>query len=500
MHQAMPAPVRTAARYGEHVRGLLLLEGSLVAAWLALAGYGVLRPADTLPPLEAAALVTGPADERWMGLYMEDRHIGWSVSRDTPTQGGGHLYESRATFRLAAMGSVQQVVTAGAAVTDAAGRVQRFQFVLSAPTRLVGDGAWRDGAIHLALTQAGTTSTLELPMPEPPVIGQSVTASLRGRALAPGLRYSVPYFDPVTRTQAPAEVRVESPEVLPDGTTAWWMRTRFGTFETRRLVDEAGRVLREEGAMGLRAVAMTREAATSGVDAEPPDLVALASVPLEGPAPEGAHAVYEISGIEPERVPSEPPLQSREGPRVTVSIPTMPELPADLPVAGDDATEATPSLPATHPEIVARAREVAGRATDRLSAARALHAHVSTTLEKVPTMGVPNGLEVLRTGRGDCNEHTALYVSLARALGIPSRIAAGLVHDDRVGDAFYYHAWPEVRLGPIGADGRAAWVPIDPTLGQFPADAGHLRLVTGDLDRQVEIMGLMGRIRLRVAG
>jgi hypothetical protein len=482
------------------VRGLVLIEGSFVAAWLALAAHGVLRPTDPLPPIEAAALVNGPADERWMGLYMDDRHIGWSVSRDTPTQGGGHLYESRATFRLAAMGNVQQVVTAGAAVTDAAGRVQRFQFVLSAPTRIVGDGSWHDGAVHLSLTQAGTTSTLELPMAEPPVIGQSVTASLRGRALTPGLRYTVPYFDPVTRTQSPAEVQVESPEVLPDGTTAWWMRTRFGAFETRRLVDDAGHVLREEGAMGLRAVAMTAEAAVAGADAEPPDLVAMASVPLEGPAPRGAHAVYEVSGIEPERIPSEPPLQTRDAARVTVRVPTAPELPRDLPVAGDDSTEGTPTLPATHPEIVARAREVAGAAADRLTAARALYDHVYTRVEKVPTMGVPNGLEVLRTGRGDCNEHTALYVSLARALGIPARIAAGLVHDDRVGDAFYYHAWPEVRLGPPGPDGRPGWVPVDPTLGQFPADAGHLRLVTGDLDRQVEIMGLMGRIRLRVAG
>ena len=110
---------------------------------------------------------------------------------------------------------------------------------------------------------------------------------------------------------------------------------------------------------------------------------------------------------------------------------------------------------------------------------------------KVPTIGVPNGLEVLDTRQGDCNEHTALYGSLARAVGIPSRIAAGLVWSDQLGDAFHYHAWPEVELG-------GEWISVDPTFGQFPADAAPLKLVTGVLDRQVQIMQVMGRIQITV--
>ena len=80
---------------------------------------------------------------------------------------------------------------------------------------------------------------------------------------------------------------------------------------------------------------------------------------------------------------------------------------------------------------------------------------------------------------------------MMRAAGIPARIAAGVVYSDRVTatGAFYYHAWPEVRLG-----GPTDWVPVDPTFGQFPADATHVKLVEGDLDRQVEIMAVMGRL------
>ena len=33
---------------------------------------------------------------------------------------------------------------------------------------------------------------------------------------------------------------------------------------------------------------------------------------------------------------------------------------------------------------------------------------------------------------------------------------------------------------------------VDPTFGQFPADAAHLRLTVGGLGRQAELLRLMG--------
>jgi hypothetical protein len=94
---------------------------------------------------------------------------------------------------------------------------------------------------------------------------------------------------------------------------------------------------------------------------------------------------------------------------------------------------------------------------------------------------------VLEAKRGDCNEHTVLFVALARAGGLPARTAAGLVYVD---GRFYYHAWPEVYL-----DG---WVAVDPTFGQFPADAAHLRFTIGGLARQVDLIQLIGRLQLTV--
>ena len=82
---------------------------------------------------------------------------------------------------------------------------------------------------------------------------------------------------------------------------------------------------------------------------------------------------------------------------------------------------------------------------------------------------------------------------MARALGIPARIAVGLVY---LRGAFYYHAWAEVWIG--GAGGRGLWLPVDPTLNQFPADATHIRLARGGLDKQAAILGLVGRAKIRV--
>ena len=35
-----------------------------------------------------------------------------------------------------------------------------------------------------------------------------------------------------------------------------------------------------------------------------------------------------------------------------------------------------------------------------------------------------------------------------------------------------------------------------PTFGQIPADATHIKVANGELDKQIEIMGLLGKIAL----
>ena len=150
-------------------------------------------------------------------------------------------------------------------------------------------------------------------------------------------------------------------------------------------------------------------------------------------------------------------------------------------------TRPEPFLEVAHPEIVALARQIAAGSRDPRVIAQRINAWVHDSLEKTITIGIPSALHVLHTRRGDCNEHAQLFVALARAAGVPARVASGLAYVD---GKFYYHAWPEVRL--------RSWVPVDPTFGQFPADAAHLRFVTGGFGRQVELLRLIGNLRIDV--
>jgi transglutaminase-like putative cysteine protease len=156
---------------------------------------------------------------------------------------------------------------------------------------------------------------------------------------------------------------------------------------------------------------------------------------------------------------------------------------------GPAALEATPLIQARDPRIVDVARGIVGSETRPEEVARRLTEWVYGRLRKDITLSIPSAVQVLEMGQGDCNEHTVLYVALARSLGLPARTAVGLVHLD---GTFYYHAWPEVWLDQ--------WVAVDPTLDQYPADATHLRFLVGGLARQVELIRLIGRLDLKIVG
>jgi transglutaminase-like putative cysteine protease len=112
---------------------------------------------------------------------------------------------------------------------------------------------------------------------------------------------------------------------------------------------------------------------------------------------------------------------------------------------------------------------------DTASQVSALVRQVRERLAPAVSVGFPDAAAALRAGRGDCNEHAAVFVSLARTAGFPARTVTGLVYlDDPLSPGLYPHAWAEVDLGePVG------WVPVDPALGQGIADATHLRLEGG---------------------
>ena len=137
--------------------------------------------------------------------------------------------------------------------------------------------------------------------------------------------------------------------------------------------------------------------------------------------------------------------------------------------------------------LVEKAREIAGGEADLPVVARKLMSWVYENVEKRPVISVPDALTVLETKVGDCNEHSVLLTALLRAAGIPGRECVGIVYTDH---RFFYHAWTEAYLGH--------WISMDATLNQMPTDGTHIKLVHGGLDKQAELMALMGKLQLNI--
>ena len=102
-----------------------------------------------------------------------------------------------------------------------------------------------------------------------------------------------------------------------------------------------------------------------------------------------------------------------------------------------------------------------------------------------------SALQVLETGEGECQSHSLLAVSLCRTAGLPARFVYGVVYlPDR--DAFLFHTWVEVHVGE--------WIPMDPTLGNFPAGVDHLALAVGGYRDQFKLFPfIMGQGGWRIS-
>jgi transglutaminase-like putative cysteine protease len=319
----------------------------------------------------------------------------------------------------------------------------------------------------------------------------------------PGTSSSWNILDPATLQNAPMTVRVRDRSVVRIGDTrvpAFRIESEFRGLKTTSWVTDTGEIVREESPLGLMTVR------------ESPDRARAMTVPdrVQGDLLRASAIVPTMRG----RI-DEP----RDVRRLRVKLDGADLPPGDLDGAGQtiagnvlevvdsqtrtaDAVNASldvyrgpePLIESDAPEIRAEAELAVRGAVDDRTRAERLTRYVNGLLDKKPTMSLPSARDVLRTKVGDCNEHTALFVAMARSIGLPARIAVGLVY---VHGAFYYHAWPEVFIADAKAS-KGLWMPVDPTFNQFPADATHLRLARGGLDRQAVILPLVGRLKMTV--
>jgi transglutaminase-like putative cysteine protease len=438
---------------------------------------------------------------QWRGVYYRGEKIGFTVGQTVPTDDGFELQED-GRLEMTLLGAESPAAIRTTARVDRTFALKSFEFSLDPGTGPVKVSGTIDGTtLKLSITSAGRTRSEQRTLAGPPALMLSLARHLAGVGLREGARHEWTLFDPATMRNAPVRVVVGRRELVRANDRplpAFRVELSFGGLQTTSWVTDTGEVVREESPMGLLTVAETQERAMAKAV---PRNIQLDLLEASAVVPQTKQRIEEPRDVLLLRLRLEgADLSSADlqGVGQQVSGDTIEIVDARTLSATPDAFELGPYLEpeplieSDAPEIREEAARFLEGGTPRQRAER-LTRHVSSLLEKKPTVSLPSALEVLRTRVGDCNEHTALFVALARAAGIPARVNVGLV---AVRNAFYYHAWPEVYLaeGP----GSGLWLPVDPTFNQFPADATHVRLARGGLDKQAAILPLIGRVKMTI--
>ena len=485
---------------------------------------------------EEAAARVGPGAS-YYALTMGGAPVGY-VSSTIDTLPDTILVQSNTVLDIQALGTVQQTGITTLIKLSRTLRLLTFEAELvSGATRYRATGAVEgDTILNVAVEAGGSPQRQRIRLRRPLVLPELVNLELAvGGSLRPGRSFALRTFDPMLMEEREVQMQVlaESTMVFPDSagydsSAQRWVPARldtvrayrvsqsFGGVTTEQWIDARGNIVRAHSPLGFTVERTAFEiavqnwrhdrergataAAGAGSDVigataiaanvrlAPEELrvlrvrignVALAGFDLAGGRQRLAGdtlVVTRESGLGPGSPGQPPPLFASRLPFTSRG---------DTAVAR--ALQSEPLVQSDDPRIQAQARRIVGRERQAGNVAELLTTWVHDNLEKKITISVPSALQVLDARSGDCNEHTVLYVALARALGLPARTAAGVVY---LRGRFYYHAWPEVWLGE--------WVAVDPTFGQFPADASHLRFVVGGLARQVELVRLIGQLRLTV--
>ncbi|CAN5893003.1 transglutaminase-like domain-containing protein [soil metagenome] len=501
---------------------------AVLAAWLSVVALHAHReyrqPEGVRLAAGARSLAPGA---HWFVIRMGDMPIGVAQSA-LDTLPDGFAFRDAITLDVPALGRLHRSYARTRIELDPMLELRTFRFALDSEIGrfAVSGTADGDSAVMITMEAGGGPQTTRMRVSGGLLLDAALTLRMAASgALHAGNTFTAQIFDPSSMSERAVEVSVEAREtIIVSDSAAWidgrWVATvmdtvpvwrvqqRFGGVTITSWVDEDGQVVRAHSPLGFTierayyelAQQEWRNAATADhvggygaliegtaissnvdlrdVEARPSLLVRLGGVDLAGFDLDGGRQRLHGDTLV---ITREPDPRGASAAGSTYALPYQ----RDGPAAAE--LEATPLIQSDDPRIAAVARQAVGGSVDAAEVAQRLNDWVYRSLRKELTLSVPSALQVLDARQGDCNEHTVLYLALARALGLPARAAVGLVH---IRGSFYYHAWPEVWLGE--------WVAVDPTLGQYPADASHLRFIVGGLARQVELIRLIGRLRLEV--
>ena len=477
-----------------------LITLAAVAAWLLLIGMLVKDHYFwSGAEIKAALQLSAAETDDWFLIRIRGSNAGFGRSRQYRSDDGWVLKDNL-KISLNIQGQLKPVTIISNAVVDNEFRLKSFNLKVASGIISFQQKGRIDGRNLLVRSPAALGGgERRIKLFQAPRISRSLGLPAPLTGLNVGDEMTIPIFDPLDGQKWDAFVRVEDKARLKAAGVemeAWLVKAFFRTVEANMWVDKEGRLIKGRLPLGITVMRTTKEEIKkemAGVR-DLPEMMGLAAVPVEGDLPDPRslkRLKLEIVKGGDLQIASDDFRQKRKKNEVEIVREPIPKSAYKLPCA-DPHYEiflvSSMFIRSDHDDIIAKAKEIVGDEKDPVKAARLINTWVYKNLKKVPTPAVPDALSVLYGKQGDCNEHAVLSVALARAVGIPAKIALGLVYLE---DGFYYHAWCVYWTGK-------RWITADPLINQMPVDASHIALLYGDVDKHANVLAYLGKLKFKI--
>lgn len=439
---------------------------------------------------------TYPDRESWMNISQNGQKIGYAYRRFSGTDTGYRIVES-VNIRINTMGIVQGMMFKTNGTLNPDMTLSSFDFDLrSSLFRFKAKGVVSGKKVTLYTETQGAENKTVMTLKEAPHLSNGIFEAAEVGSLKAGDSKTLHIFDPVAMTQRSVKVAVLGNETISVmGQTQAVRKVSIDFMGAKQFawIGDNGDVLMEKGILGITLQKVTkREALRDFATATSADLTEVASIPSNVVIDDPSALTFlklKVTGVEKESLHLHGGRQIFRNKILQIkkeAIPTRPLRETNV-VGKGEYLQSSPFIQSNNPRIQEKMREIISLEDPVAVKASKLVEWVYKHVEKRPVLSVPNAVETLNNLVGDCNEHAVLLAALARAAGIPAQIEAGLVYHR---GGFYYHAWNVLYLG--------TWVTADAVMGQMPADVTHIRLIRGEADKQIDLMGVIGKVHIKI--
>lgn len=498
--------------------GLVVLAWVLSLGWLAWREYGGGRPlaAGSLPWLV-------PPGSSFMAVMMGGGQVGVSSVVVDTGEAGLRVAEQMRIDPVPHIGAPSRQLTKIEARLTRDFRLRSWNASVTERLTVWTSSASVDGDSLLVIASGvgALTDTARLRLPGPVTTSGAIGLRLAARkSVHLGDTLQLRILDPSDFSIRLHLFRVaaESTFVVPDSVAADTVRQRWyavhwdtvrtwrldendGGLPIQRWIDPDGFPVRiatplgvtlQRSAYELLAINYRIDRAAAPKDSGPDSIPARLSVPPGLHRDSATRSLLAMSGEWTGAVPLPPVLRGPGQQRAADTIAVMAGVLDTSPVSPRELAAALaeePLVPAREPAMLRQAATILGGERDPARASGLLVRWIAREIrpgtDDDVRLAPPAATVASRTG--DRWARVLLFVTLARAAGIPARPVSGFLLTPH---GFAFHAWAEVRT-------PAGWLAVDPGLGQPVADAGRLRLVADRLGREADLVWRVGALRPR---